>query len=80
MSNPTIFSMSEVSKVNEYVGTSRFHVTPQNTTAVFDTPPNASSSIHLFTHAVSQAICVGTNKNPGVMLNRKLIWETWWGE
>ena len=27
----------------EYVRTSRFHVTPQNTTAIFDTPPNAKS-------------------------------------
>ena len=34
----------------EYGRTSRFHVTPQNTTSIFDTPPNAFSSIHLFTH------------------------------
>ena len=32
------------------------------------------------THAVSQAICVVTNKNQGGMLSKWWIWETWWGE
>ena len=43
----------------EYVGTSRFHVTPKNTTAIFDTPPNASLSIDLFTHPTTSPKSLG---------------------
>ena len=31
-------------------------------------------------HAVSQAICVGNNTNPGGILNKRWIWEMWWSE